>query len=130
MRHPLRRVLAGTAGSAAVILTAWRLAGAAEALPVAGTTASASGLVQEAQARILSDRPISEGLERPSIGGNRMPDMLLRPDTRTEIIERRQIISPQREVCRTDPVYRRTSKGTVVEQQRRCWLVPGRGVRN
>jgi hypothetical protein len=129
MCNLLRPALHRPIGSAAVILALWCVASPAKALPATNPMARPSGLVLEAQARILPDRPISEGLERPSIGGNRMPDMLQRPDTRTEIIERRRILSPQREVCRTEPVYRRTPRGTVVEQQRRCWLVPGRGVR-
>jgi hypothetical protein len=77
-------------------------------------------------AQILSDRPISEGLRRPSIGGERLPDMLQRPDTRTDIRPQRRIIMPQNQVCRDEPVFRKTDRGTRREVVRRCYLVPAR----
>lgn len=100
---------------------------------VLGSAASAASLRPQdrpdapiVSAQILSDRPISEGLRRPSIGGERLPDMLQRPDTRTRIRPERRIIMPQNEVCRTEPVFRKTARGTVREEVRRCYLVPAR----
>jgi hypothetical protein len=94
------------------------------AVPLSRAHAEERGAVTLAQ--ILSDRPISEGLRRPSIGGERLPDMLQRPDTRTEIRPQRRIIMPQNEVCRDEPIVRRTERGTVRELTRRCYLVPAR----
>jgi hypothetical protein len=104
---------------AALLLTALAVSTAAEA-----SQARTGERLMLAQ--ILNDRPISGSLNRPSIGGNRTPDMLLRPDTQTEIIQRRRIIMPQQEVCRLEPVLRNTERGTRRETVRRCYLVPAR----
>jgi hypothetical protein len=106
------------------LLAATLLACALAAAPLSRAHADERTAVKLAQ--ILSDRPISEGLRRPSIGGERLPDMLQRPDTRTEIRPQRRIIMPQNEVCRDEPVFRKSERGTVRDLVRRCYLVPAR----
>ncbi len=117
-RSSAHRWLLGIAG----LIVAWSSGASAAPLPV--VSAPGSSLVVVAQ--ILSDRPISEGLRRPSIGGERLPDMLQRPDTRTDIRPRRRIIMPQQEICRDEPAFRRTDKGTARGMVRRCYVVPSR----
>jgi hypothetical protein len=96
------------AAIAATVLAA-SLGGAAAARP-----AAAAGLNRS------QDRPISGSLRRPSIGRERIPDMLLRPDSRTNIVERRQLILPQVEICRDELVRQRSVRRSEIRPVRRC----------